>query len=540
MIRTLVGYDHVAGPAGDVLVPDLATALPTPTDGGRTYTFHLKPGVRFGPPVEREISAKDILYTFERIARPKDGAEYAFYYAPIAGFDAYARGKATTISGIRTPDPTTVVFHLTKPTGDFLYRLALPATGPIPVEVAKCFEGQAGRYGRDVVSSGPYMIEGADHVSDSSCAALKPMRGYDGLTRLTLVRNPDYDRRSDSPAARENLPDRFEFTVDQNGADIVDRVAAGGLEDENAVGLPPEAVERYATDPAERTSLHLDSVDRTRFLAMNLTQPPFDDVHVRRAMNWIIDKAALQRAWGGPLLGRIAHHIVPDAIFGNELVDYNPYRTDGDRGSLTHARQAMRGSKYDLAHDGTCSADACHHVLLLDDNRTPAYLAILPIVEANAKKIGITFDPMTIGAANATLGTTAKNIPIAIFTAWSKDYPDAITFLEPLFDGRSIIPIGNGNASLIGLDPSQASRLGLTGDTANVPNVNADLDRCAARPGRSRRTCYERLDRTLMTKIVPWVPYLQANVAHITGPHVTQWQFDQSTAATAYAHVAVN
>ena len=71
------------------------------------------------------------------------------------------------------------------------------------------------------------------------------------------------------------------------------------------------------------------------------------------------------------------------------------------------------------------------------------------------------------------------------------------------------------------------AQLGLTGTTTGIPSVDFDLDRCSALAGQARRRCYERLDRKLTTQIVPWVPYLQANVAHITGPHVTQWQFDQ-------------
>ena len=65
---------------------------------------------------------------------------------------------------------------------------------------------------------------------------------------------------------------------------------------------------------------------------MNLTQPPFDDIHVRRAMNWIIDKDALRQAWGGPTVGKIANHIVPDSIFDNELADFDPYKTPGEHG----------------------------------------------------------------------------------------------------------------------------------------------------------------------------------------------------------------
>ena len=109
LVRTLVGYDHVAGAAGNTLVPDVATAVPQPTDG-----------VKFGPPVDRQVTAQDFLSSFERLANPKDGAEYSFYYAPIEGFTAFGQGKAKTISGIRTPDASTIVFHLTRPTGDFL------------------------------------------------------------------------------------------------------------------------------------------------------------------------------------------------------------------------------------------------------------------------------------------------------------------------------------------------------------------------------------------------------------------------------------
>ena len=279
------------------------------------------------------------------------------------------------------------------------------------------------------------------------------MRGYDGLSRLTLVRNPDYDPQTDSPAARQSFPDRFEFTVDNNGADIVDRVAAGELEDENAVGLPPAALEQYATDPAKRARLHLDSADRTRYLAMNVTQPPFDDVHVRRAMNWIVDKAALRQAWGGPLLGGIAHHIVPDSIFRDELRRLRPLQ---DRRRPRQRREGPAGdARLEVRHSPTTARAArppAIDVFLLTSTRTPAFLKILPIVEVDAKKIGITFEPRAMGGAPAVLGTTAKNIPVAIFTAWQKDYPDAVTFLSPLFDGRTIIPIGNTNVSLVGLD----------------------------------------------------------------------------------------
>ena len=539
MIRTLVGYDHVVGPAGNKLVPDIATSVPAPTDGGKTYTFHLKPGVKFGPPVSRPVTSKDVLYALERLAKPKNGGEYSFYYAPIVGFQAYGAGKAKTIAGIRTPNASTIVFHLTKPTGDFLYRLALPATGPMPQEVAGCFDGQAGKYGRDVVSTGPYMIAGADKVNASSCATLKPMSGYDGVSSLVLVRNPDYDPSTDSPAARQNFPDEFDFTVNANANDIVDRVAAGDLDDENAASLPAQAIEQYTRDASKRPYLHSNPADGTLYISMNLTQAPFDDVHVRRAMNWIIDKAALQQAFGGPVLGKIANHIVPDSIFDNQLAEYAPYRTPGDHGSLAKAKAAMRGSKYDTKHNGTCGAPQCRNVSLITDAGYP-FPKTLPIVESDAKKLGITFHVIQINGAYPTLQTTAKNIAIASFPGWFKDFADALTFFSPLFDGRTIIPTGNVNYSLVGLKPSQAKSLGVKGTVTGIPTVDAQLDRCAALAGGPRLACYESLDRTLMTKVVPWVPYMSVNTVHITGPHVTQWGYDQFSGATALAHVAVD
>src|SRR3954451_8677121 len=170
LTRTLVGYNHVAGGAGNKIVADIATSIPRPTNGGKTYTFHIKQGVKFSPPINRQVTSADFLNEFKRLASPKDGQEYGFYYNVIKGF---ASGKGKTISGITTPNKSTIVFNLTAPTGDFLYRMSMPATGPQPNEVTKCFEGTAGKYGLDLVSTGPYMIQGIDKVSFADCKAVK-------------------------------------------------------------------------------------------------------------------------------------------------------------------------------------------------------------------------------------------------------------------------------------------------------------------------------------------------------------------------------
>ncbi len=301
MLRSLVGYWHLPGAAGNKLIGDLATAVPTPTNNGLTYTYHIRPGVKFSPPVNREVTSKDVAWAMNRLASPKDGGQYSFYYTVIKGWDAVANGTAKTVSGITTPDNSTIVFQLTKPAGDFNLRMSMPATAPIPSEIGKCFEGKPGDYGRDVVSSGPYMLQGADKVT-ANCATLKPMSGYDGANgnHIILVRNPNYDQSTDK--YRKNYPDTFKFLVNSNADDIFAKVQAGQLEDE--VSSPaPKTIREYATTPSLKPMMIANVGDRTNYFTMNLTQPPFDDVHIRKAMNWITDKAALQKAWGGPIPG---------------------------------------------------------------------------------------------------------------------------------------------------------------------------------------------------------------------------------------------
>jgi ABC-type transport system substrate-binding protein len=101
LLRSLVGYKHQPGAAGNDLIGDLATDVPTPTDNGLTYTYKIRSGVKFGPPVNRAVTSKDVAYAMNRLANPKDGGQYSFYYTVIKGWDAVANGKANTVSGSR-------------------------------------------------------------------------------------------------------------------------------------------------------------------------------------------------------------------------------------------------------------------------------------------------------------------------------------------------------------------------------------------------------------------------------------------------------
>jgi peptide/nickel transport system substrate-binding protein len=536
MLRSLVQFRHIAGPAGNVPVPDLATSVPRPTNGGTRYTFRLKRGIRWGPPVNREITSFDVKYAIERLARPKNGAQYGFYFNVIKGLQAYGKGEARSISGVRTPNSKTIVFDLTAPAGDFPLRLTMPAAAPMPQEVAKCFEGKPGGYGRYVIASGPYMIEGSDELDISSCKAMKPISGFDGQTKLTLVRNPNYRASTDSRAARESNPDSFEFIVNTNLDDIYDKVGAGELEDEFATASPKVFAE-YARSPSKRKYLHSNSADGVYYITMNLTQPPFDDVHVRRAMNWVMDKQALRKAWGGPIAGEIAQHILPNPMLAGKLKSFQPFKTRGDRGNVAKARAEMKLSKYANAN-GVCTANECKNVLLITDVRA-VDKAMMPVVQAAAKKIGLTFTVRTVNGAYPVIQTTSKNVPISTRPRWFKDYFDPSTYIDPLFYGGNIIPTGNTNYSLVGLKASQAKSLGVTGNIDNVPSIDPLADRCRRLIGNARITCYANIDRVLTAQIANWVPYMWAYTVNIVGPNVTKWVYDQSSGLTGLAHVAV-
>jgi peptide/nickel transport system substrate-binding protein len=536
MLRSLIGYKHQPGAAGNQLIGDLATDVPKPTGGGLVYTYHLRSGVKFGPPVNRAVTSKDVAYAMNRLANPNDGGQYSFYYTVIKGWDAVANGKAKTVSGISTPNNSTIVFHLTKPTGDFNLRMSMPATAPIPEEVGKCFEGKPGDYGRDVVSSGPYMLQGADKVK-ASCP-MKPMSGYDGANgnHIILVRNPSYNQSTDP--YRKNYIDTFKFVVNSNADDIFAKVQAGQYDDE--VSTPtPKTIRQYATTPNLKPRMIPNVGDRTNYLSMNLTQPPFDDVHVRKAFNYIIDKAALQKAWGGPIPGSIATHIVPPVLYNNGLAEYDPYATPNEAGDLGKAQAEMKQSKYDPGKTGKCTASACKSVLTIADTRS-VDKTMIPILTEDAAKIGIKLTVRSINGAYTTIQTPSKNIPLAERPSWGKDYADPYTFFAELFDSGAIIKSGNTNYSLVGVTPAIAKKVGATGNLKNVPSVDNDINACSTKLGQDRITCWENLDKKLMTQVVPWVPYLWPNNVFIIGPNVTHWNYDQFTDGPAYSSVSVS
>ncbi len=538
MLRALMGYRHTSGNAGNEVLPDLADGMPEVSSDGLTYTFRLKPGIEFGPPVSRPVTSADVAYAFQRLADPKlSSTGYPQYYTVIEGFSEFADGKADTISGIETPDPQTIVFHLTKPTGDFLLRMAMPATAPIPEEVAKCFT-ENGEYGRYVISSGPYMLEGSDQLDISSCDAMEPISGFDPERYLKFVRNPNYDPATDSPEMRENLPDAYEFTINTNTDDIFDRVKAG-LIDDTMAGETPKVLREYSEDDELADRLKAFPDDSVFYVSMRLTTPPFDDVHVRRAVSFVLDKAGMRQAIGGPTTGEIATHFIPPNMSPG-LADYNPFPSPDDVGDVTAAMEEMKQSKYDTDKDGLCDAPECQDVLLIA-GPVERDQAISTVIADSLKKIGIGALKRTVNNPSTPLSNPKSEVGLSGSRGWSKDYPDASTYFV-LFLGSLINPPGpTPNAELVGLTPEKASAYGLTYPADGIGSIDADYDACVAiADNAERQTCWETLDKRLTEEIVPIVPWLWRTQTMVIGPAVTQWDFDQFSGGQAWAHVGVD
>jgi len=539
MLRNLVTYKHTAGGAGNELVPDLATDLGEISEDGLTYTFTLKDGVMFGPPVSREITAEDIVYAFKRIGTDSIVAQYGFYYNGIIEGLEDVKKLGDDLPGVVAVDEKTVQFNLTQPVGDFLYRLAMPATAPIPEEVASCFT-QAGEYGRYVIASGPYMFQGSADLDISSCDTMKPIAGFDPNQFVKLERNPDYDAGTDDPEVRESNIDEWELTLNTNTQDIFDKIEAGELEGEIAAP-PAQVLRKYSTDEALKEHLHPEAGDRTWYLSMNLTQPPFDDIHVRKAVNLATDKSGLQRAWGGPIRGEIATHILPDIMAPGLLDDYDPYPSENFEGDVDAAKEEMKQSAYDTDGDGMCDAPECSGLLHISRN-TPPWTEMVPIIEENLGSIGIEVETRQLEDSYTAIQTTARNVPISSNAGWGKDYADPSTFMV-LFDSRSILPEGNVNYSLVGMTDAQNAdqKLGIEGTLDGIPNVDDDIDACTETVDDGERLqCWADLDVMLMEEVVPWVPYLDATNIDITGPAVTQYDYDQFSGEAAWSKVAVD
>lgn len=546
--RTLVGYNHKDGPAGgNDVVPDAATDLGQVSADGLTYTFKIKDGVKFQPPLNRQVTSKDYVNAFKRLADSTFNATgYPTYYlGTVAGMQEYADLKDKTgasISGITTPDDKTIVFKLTRATGDFRYRLAMPAAAPMPEEVTKCIT-KGGEYGRYQMATGSYMIEGSDKLPIGDCKQMlaAPSSGFNPETHLRIRRNPAYDAKTDKKEYRSNFVDGVDLAKNTNSDSIFKKIEEGTVDGESA-NPPATVIQKGLTQADFKDNFKLDPGDRTWYLSMNLAVAPFDDVNVRKAANLIMDKAGLVKVRGGTSAGVVAEHIVPPDVLGGRLKkgEFNPLSNADGTGDPAKAAEAMKASKYDTNKDGKCDeAPACKSTLFITRS-TPIYRDMAPIIEQSMKKIGITLVTRQVESYYKTVQVTKNTPALGGGAGWGKDYADASTFFEPLLSSAAIKKDATQNYSLLGITDAQAKDVGITLPSGGVLSADADIEACAKQLDKARADCWADLDKKMMDVYVPWIPYLWAVNQTVISDAVLNYTFDQFSGEISFVHIAID
>jgi peptide/nickel transport system substrate-binding protein len=542
LLRTLLSYNgRPTADGGTELKPDIAASFETSPDG-LTWTFKLKQGIHYGDPFgDVEVTAPDIIRAVARTANPDASVGgYGDYYSVIEGFTDVKDGKADLPSGMVATDPYTLEIHLTEPAGDLGYRFAMGATAPIPPmgdAVWGAADGHTRDYGRFLVSTGPYQITGAADLDFSvPVKQQKPLSGYEPGKSIELERNPNYDPTTDG--LRPAYPDSIQVSIGGDNNDLYNKIDAGELDFVVDGIVPPEELKKYSTTPDLQGRLNKYNSDAVRYLSFNVAQPPFDDVNVRKAVNYAIDKAGMRQLRGGPLTGDIAGHIMVNSLLNNQLVDYDPYATPNGQGDVTKAMEAMKAATtYDTNGDGLCDAPECKDVLAITDEADP-YPKQAALIQQNLEAIGITLDvkPFERGTMYAKCSDPATHMAICLAPAWGKDYPDAYTFGVPLFSKTYLFP-SYGNLALVGADAAYLEKYNYT--VTSVPSADDKIAECKSAVDDARITCWAELDKLLMEQIVPWVPYLFDNSLDIISARINHYSFDQFAGVAAFDQMAI-
>ena len=539
LLRTLVSYSGTAAEdGGNELVPDLAEDLPEESEDGLTWTFHLKQGIHYAPPFQdTEIVADDFIRALERTADTEASANgYSFYYSVIEGFDDFSGGKANSISGLNAPDDYTLEITTTEPTGDMPFRMAMHTTAPIPEGAA---DGHVRDYGRFLVASGPYMFEGSEDLDfDKPADQQKEVAGYQPGKAITLVRNPTWEKERDTDEIRPAYVDRIEIAIGGTEEDLANKVDAGEL-DLVFDGVPPaQQIRKYQTDPELKDQVQSYESDGIRYLSMNVAEPPFDDINVRRAANLILDKEGMRRLRGGPLFGEIANHVIVASLVTDEMAEFNPFPSEGNQGDEEAAKAAMAESAYDSDGDGVCDAPECEGILAVTDEADP-YPEQAALIQDNFEAIGLNLEVKQFERTtmyDKCLDPSAHTA-ICLAPAWGKDYPDASTFAEPLFGSASLGPAACCNYALVGADAEFLEKYEY--EVTEVPSADDQITECEPTVGEERIACWSDFSKYVTEEIVPWIPYLNDNNVDVISTNVTNYTFDQFSGNASLDHLGL-
>jgi peptide/nickel transport system substrate-binding protein len=416
--------------------PDLAEGPPELSADGKTVTVKIRTGVKFSPPVDREVTSKDVKYGIERgFTKTVPGPYVGAYMGDLTGLKDFQSGKAKDIAGIETPDDQTIVFKLDRPRAAIVAgALSMPASAPVPPEYARKFDKQQpSTYFQHQVATGPYMVE-----ADAS----GKLTGYKPGSEIKLVRNPNWDAKTDyKPAYLDTITIKEGADPDVAARQIVSgsHMVSGDWQ------LTPATLQRVSRTNKDLLVL-TPPTGRYRYIALNTSKKPFDDVNVRRAIVAAFDRNALRQAFGGELTGDIPTHFIPPGQPGFEEaggaagpgLDFlaNP------SGDMALAQEYMKKAGYASGkYDGGETFDA------VSDNATQQ-LKVTEIAQQQFAKLGfkVKIKAVTRDSMYTKFCQVKKaEPPICPSVGWLKDFADAETLLDPVFNGKNILEVGNSN-----------------------------------------------------------------------------------------------
>ncbi|GGL20861.1 ABC transporter substrate-binding protein [Mangrovihabitans endophyticus] len=460
--RSLVMFKPAPGKGSNELVPDLAESLGTPSDGGKTWTYKIRKGVKYEDGTE--VKAADVKYAVLRSTDKEtfpNGPAYfeAFLNLPDGYKGPYKSKGMNTDQAISTPDDYTIVFHLKQAFGGFDYMAQLSQTVPVPEA-----KDTGAKYKEHVISSGPYMFDQNNLGKNFS-----------------LKRNPNWDASTDPN--RKALPDRYEVALNVNADDIDNRLISGDLDvDVVGTGVQPAALGRVVGDPALKAQTDNPVLARLWYTSINPTVAPLDNIECRKAVLYAEDRTGYQTAYGGPLAGGdIATTLLPPAIPGYQKFDLYPAGPD-NKGDLAKAKEALTkcGQPNGFATNMAYRAER------------PKEKATAEALQQSLARVGIklTLKPYPQGdyfsayAGNPPF--VVKNKLGLLTNGWGADWNDGFGFLSQMVDSRVIRETG-----------------GSSNTSVRIPEVDTMLDQAIVETDADKRNAmWGAIDKRVMEEAV--------------------------------------
>jgi peptide/nickel transport system substrate-binding protein len=442
----LLTYKHAEGAEGAEVVPGLAKEMPKVSNGGKTYTLFLRPGLKYsnGKPVK----ASDFPYAIERLF--KVNSPGSPFYTTIVGAEKFSETKSGGIPGIKANDKTgEIQIELEQPRGTFSNELALMFAAPVPKGTP-----EEDLSANPPPATGPYVITNS-----------QPGRGWE------YERNPVWAKANSKamPEYPSGHIDGAKVTVIRNPQTQVNDIEQGKF---NWMQNPPPA-DRYTEvkEKFEGTQFKVHTTISTYYFWMNMTKPPFDDVKVRQAVNYAVDPAALERIYSGQIKG--TQQILPPGMPGYEKIELYPH-------NMAKAKQMIKE-----AHPSDMD------ITVWTDTESPNNEAG-EYYEGVLKELGFNTKLKILNADNYSTVTGNESTP-ELDTGWSdwfQDYPHPNDFFQPLLAGESIQPTNTYNFS-----------------RTDEPELNAEMKKLAAEQlGPEQEKAYAGLDKKFM-ELAPWAPY---------------------------------